>query len=184
MNALQLLSFSVSAALLAGCVDTRQKTVERGTLSIKVVPPPGKGVPVHVSVYQPKDGKRGPEIQIHDAGSDGLANFGLPMGQYDVRAFADLNHTGKPGPNEPAGELRGVEPDPDLHSEKPPLVLTLAMPAPGSVPAEAPVVDKKKAKGTGRDASPAPTHAPALGAPAKSQNAAGPGLPLPSPPKP
>lgn len=190
MNALRLLSLCVGAAMLAGCADTKPKVVERGTVSIKVVPPAGKGAQVRVSAYAPKNGARGPEIQMHETGSDGIAGFVLPMGpHYTFRAFADLDHNGKPGPNEPAGELTGVEPDPDVHNTQPPLVLTLSMPAPGSVPAEAPVADKKKGKGAAPDSVPAPasatkTPAPAAGAAAKTQEPGGAGLPVPPPPKP
>jgi hypothetical protein len=174
--------------MLANCIDTKQNLVERGTVSIKVVSPTaGKGIPVRVSVYEPKDGKRGVEIQAHETGSDGIANFVLPMGHYEIRAFVDLDRNGKPGPNEPAGALTGIEPDPDVHNEKPPLVLTLTMPPPGSVPAEVPDADKKKGKGAapaGKAAAPASGSTPAAGTSSKTSDGGGAGVPLPPSPKP
>jgi hypothetical protein len=179
-----------SAVLLPACKDVKPPVVQRGTVTVRVVPSFFKIAPTRISVFAPDGKNRGPELYTYLVGEDGLTGFVLPMDKaYEFRAFVDANHNGKQDPGEPAGVLSGVKPDPDVNKAKPPLDLLLSAGAAppdkaasggGGIelpPSREEVAKPRAAKG-GKPGAPAP------GAPPSPPPAPAATVPPPPPPPP
>lgn len=168
--------------LFTQCGSVKPEQVERGTISVKATPAFGKNTTVHITVYAPKGGKRGGEVDGHNAKADEVTGFVLPIGpSYEVVAFADLNNNGKQDPGEPSGQLLDVKPDPDVHQVQAPLVLIMT--ASAAPPAAAADEEKKEKKDHAPSASSPSTPISSPATPTKPSETA-PSIPIPPPPKP
>jgi hypothetical protein len=164
--------FLACLLLLSSCA-TEKPGGPKGSFSVKVVPFFGNDVHVFIQVFDRTNGQRGPLISSRRVSGDGVTGFVLPLGStYSVHAYADLDHDGKQGPDDPSSNLDGLKPMADVNAQQAPAILTL----PGT--GVAPDWPGKKSDGESAPAS----NENLLQKGAEKIQEAAPGLPVPPPP--
>jgi len=164
----------VCLLLLSSCA-TEKPRGPQGSFSVKTVPYFGNDVRVYVQVFERTNGQRGDMLASRRVSGDGVTGFVLPLGKtYSVHAYADLDHDGKQGPNDPSVNLDGLEPIADIDAQQAPAIVTL--PGTGVAP-------DWPGKKSGGDNPPASNESLLQKGADKLQEAAS-GLPVPPPPPP
>jgi hypothetical protein len=117
-------------------------TTRSGIINVKVTPWFGDTVAIYASAYPLDPTKRGGAAATHRVDAEGVVGFVVPIGGlYGVRAYADLDGSGRQDAGEPSGSVVNLEPLSPTGSgpEYEPNVLTL----PGQgVPVKKPKAEK------------------------------------------
>ena len=104
----------ISLATLTGCsalkAPTDKAAAPSGIINVKVTPWFGDKVAIYASAYPLDQAKPGDPSATHRVDAEGIVGFVVPMGAfYGVRAYADLDGSGKQDAGEPSGEVENLE---------------------------------------------------------------------------
>ena len=105
----------ISIAILTSCSSPKRSAEKApppsGIIHVKVTPWFGDKVAIYASAYALDPTKPGGPSANHRVDAEGVVGFVVPMGAlYGVRAYADLDGSGKQDAGEPSGQLENLEP--------------------------------------------------------------------------